>query len=519
MSENVSFHTTTQPKIGTELTLVTGGTIVQFADRLISPRPCRAGLANGTFTTFDLGQMMDEDADFVAELLDGVLELTRSQTLDFIPSATPSTEFEVGRLQDAFKHMEQAPYLNHVSIVGGGETPCSVPVLRRDTTKSLQSTIDPDGTYLLVGGLGGLGRSISELLVSNGAKNLAFISRSGAASEQSKAFLKDLTERGVNTQVYCVDVCDMKSLQELIEGSMASDLPKIVGVFQCAAVIKDAVFDNMTYEDWMVATRPKITGSWNLVQAMDAAGLDPFFIFLASSAGVIGNRGQANYAAGNCFEDAIARSRRRSGKHAVSIDLGPVLGAGMLAEDEAILNMLRASGFYGIRHEDFLKVVTHAITMETLPGVPTPAQVTLGVGTGGLMLQNQPADPYWSRTALYSYMNLVDMPPPDLSVDSAASKMDMKAMLATCADAGSATEIVSTGLMHMLAKAMNMLFEEMDAGKAPNSYGVDSLVAVGVRNWVLSNTGVQVSVFEVLSDKTIAELAELIVEKGGFGAK
>jgi NAD(P)-dependent dehydrogenase (short-subunit alcohol dehydrogenase family) len=461
--------------------------------------------------------MMVEDADFVAELLQNVLELTQNQPLDFVLSAMPSTQFEVGKLQDAFKHIERAPYLNHASIVGVGEAPCSVPVLRKDTTKSLQSSIHPNGTYLLVGGLGGLGRSISELLVSNGATNLAFISRSGASSEQSKAFLKDLTERGVNTQVYCVDVCDLRLLQQLIHGPMAKDLPKIVGVFQCAAVIKDAVFDNMTYEDWVAATRPKITGSWNIVQAMDH--LDPFFIFLASSAGVIGNRGQANYAAGNCFEDAIARSRRRRGKHAVSIDLGPVLGAGMLAEDEAILDMLRASGFYGIRHEDFLKVVTHAITMETLPGVPTPPQVTLGVGTGGLMLQNQPADPYWSRTALYSYLNLVDMPPPDLSLDSATSKMDMKAMLATCADTGSATDTVSTGLMHMLAKAMNMLFEEMDAGKPPNSYGVDSLVAVGVRNWVLSNTGVQVSVFEVLSDKTIAELAALVVEKGSFGAK
>ncbi|KAK7209781.1 hypothetical protein V2G26_016959 [Clonostachys chloroleuca] len=191
----------------------------------------------------------------------------------------------------------------------------------------------------------------------------------------------------------------------------------------------------------------------------------------------------------------------------------------MLAEDEGILDALRASGFYGIRHEDFLQVLEHAITMEILPGQRMPAQVILGVGTGGLMLQNQPADPYWSRTALYSYLNLVDMPPPDLSGGNAGLVMDIKSSLASCASVDAAAEIACTGLTGMLAKAMNMHLEEMDTGKPPNSYGVDSLVAVGVRNWILSNCGIQVSVFEILSERTIAELAMLVAEKGSFGER
>lgn len=487
---------------------------MQFADKSASPHVFRSGLTRGSFVNLDLAQMMVENVSLVSDMLHQSLRLIGYHRLN----AWSSPKFGIGELEDAFKHIQRAPYLNHVSITAGDETSGLVPVRRQDATKSLRASIDPDGTYVLAGGLGGLGRSICEMLVNNGARYLAFLSRSGASSEQSQAFLQSLADHGVMFGVYQVDICDKTALQGTIESLVARDMPPIRGVFQCAAVIKDAVFDNMTYEDWMIAAGPKMAGSWNLAETITHAGQDPFFIFLASSAGVIGNRGQANYAAGNCFEDALSRYLRLHGKHAVSIDLGPVLGAGMLAEDEGILDMLKASGFYGIRHEDFLKIVEHAITMETLPGIPMPAQVTLGVGTGGLLEQNQPADPYWSRTALYSYLNLVDMPPPDLSLSSdPSSKLDMKAMLACCTDISAAVDIVCAGLMHMLAKAMNMLFEEMDGNKPPNSYGVDSLVAVGVRNWVLSNTGVQVSVFEVLSDKTIAELAGLIAEKGGFG--
>jgi hypothetical protein len=83
----------------------------------------------------------------------------------------------------------------------------------------------------------------------------------------------------------------------------------------------------MTYEDWVIATEPKIQGSWNLHEAMPS-DLD-FFIFLSSSAAVIGARGQANYASGNAFQDSLAQYRRCHGQAAVSLDLGPILGVGV----------------------------------------------------------------------------------------------------------------------------------------------------------------------------------------------
>ncbi|UNI24086.1 Type I Iterative PKS [Purpureocillium takamizusanense] len=532
------------------------GTIVQFASRSAAARalPAAPG-GSATIVSFDLGQLMREDADFVAELFDKTAPRIQRETFDASRRQSNIDHvLEVGQLPAALDKIQATPYLGHITLTAGG----TVPVINTSPTKPLSACLDPERTYLLAGGLGGLGRSISDLLVANGARHLAYLSRGGASSATAREYLASLRARGVDARAYAVDICDADALTATLGETLAVEMPPVGGVFQCAAVLRDAVFDNMTWEDWDAAIKPKALGSWNLVQAIEATAVvaphaqdgetqyqhggddgdgdnssgRPFFVFLASSAGVIGNRGQANYAAGNAFKDALARNLRLRGRHAVALDLGPVLGAGMLAEDEAVLDILRASGFYGIRHGDFLKLVAHAITGETtttgIPGAassPIPPQVTLGVGTGGIIRQNQPADPYWSRTALYRYLNLVDVPaaPDGLSqaaagsAASSSSSGDLKALLACCESVGAAADVVQRGLMGMLAKAMNMLPEEVDAGKPPNAYGVDSLVAVGVRNFVISSFGVQVSVFEILSDGTIAELSLMIVQKGGYG--
>ncbi len=434
---------------------------------------------------------------------------------------TLATGFDISRLHDGVSHAQKNPQVGYVSItaVHHSEGGSPVRVFNRNATTLLPSCILPDETYLLVGGLGGLGRSIAQLLVTNGARHLAFISRSGCSSAEAQQFLQSLERNhGVNVRVYAVDACDMAALSAILQDTVASEMPRICGVFHCAAVLKDAVFDNMSFENWTTAFKPKATASWNTVQSIEALGYEPFYVFLASSAGVIGTRGQANHAAGNAFLDSLAKSLRIRGKRAISVDLGPILGAGMLTEDDSILDILRASGFYGIRHQDFLKVMKHAVTMETFRDQPLAPQIILGVGTGGLMAQNEPADPYWSRTALYSFLNIVDAPKPDLSAPSRRSSVtDVKSQLMHCTDIATAISIVCTGLSNMLAKSMNMLTEEIDVMRPANVYGVDSLVAVGVRSWVLGNCKVQVSVFEVMSDMTILDLSKSIVEKGQIG--
>lgn len=377
-----------------------------------------------------------------------------------------------------------------------------VKVSKRRTVRPLTETIKPDMTYLLVGGLGGLGRKIADLLVSNGATHLVFLSRSSIPSPTRQAWLDSLP---VTKTILGIDISNLASLS----AALSSISPPISAVFHCAAIIDDAIFDNMTYSSWSSAITPKLA-SWNVVQACPSSAAH---IFLSSSAGIIGSRAQSNYAAGNTFLDALAQYCRGRKQHAVSLDLGPIVGAGMLVENEDTLRALRSSGFIEIHYDDFLTVLRHAIQGESFPKRPLPAQIVLGVGTGGLLLQNNPADPYWSATAIYAGISAEDLTKETYARGDAQQDKSAKLDLGSAMDDAEAVEIVCGGLRAMMARAMSMPEEDIDVGRAPKAYGVDSLVAVGIRNWIVVSCEVDVSVFELLSDATIFEVAEGVISK------
>jgi hypothetical protein len=139
----------------------------------------------------------------------------------------------------------------------------------------------------------------------------------------------------------------------------------------------------------------------------------------------------------------------------------------------------------------------------------TPAQVITGTGTGGLVQQNSLQDPYWFGEARMAIMQTIDTIPESSSSDT----ISMQELLSNATSLSEATSIVLEGLVTLLGKAMNMLPVDLDMRKPVNGYGVDSLVAVGTRNWIFRETGVDVGVFEILSEISIAELAEVITAK------
>ena len=442
----------------------------------------------------------------------------------------PLRSFDYSQLPTAFHVVMGGARSGHVYCIRP-QSDKPVPTLPRPVHPASEY-LREDATYVLSGGLGGLGIEIAKLLAANGAKNIVFLARSGVKNELGRSCVEFLHHRGVKVLVLNVDICSREAVEYAARSIADRKMPPVRGVFQCAATVRDAVFENMTYDAWQAAVRPKTIGSWNLKEVFAGNSGDKeethldFFIFLSSSAGVIGSRGQSNYAVGNAFQDALALHINNSSPdtHAVSIDLGPVLGAGMLAEDPRTLDMLKASGFFGIRLEDVKRLVERSIAGFTDHENRIPAQVVIGVGTGGLIRQNKPADPYWTRTAMFAHLNKIDMPAEaegDSSEGGSAGgggDMNFPRMLKEASDPEEATAIVSTGLRTMLSKSMNIGVEDVDENRSPSAYGVDSLVAVGVRNWVHRECRVDVSVFEVLSDQSILELSALIVQKGGYGA-
>lgn len=175
--------------------------------------------------------------------------------------------------------------------------------------------LDPDATYLLVGGMGGLGRSLARNLAAAGARNIAFLSRSGDAS---------------------ADAASLRAAMAACE----RDLPPVRGVVQLAMVLRDVVFEKMAHAQWAQPLRPKVAGSRNLHEHFDADRPLDFFVLCSSVSGVVGNPGQAAYAAGNAYQDALAAYRQGRGLCAVAVDLGVMRNVSVLAEGNAKSSVL-----------------------------------------------------------------------------------------------------------------------------------------------------------------------------------
>ena len=111
-------------------------------------------------------------------------------------------------------------------------------------------------TFLFIGGLGGLGRSLAREFVASGARHIAFLSRSGDRKPEAKAIIDELGAQGAQVKVFPGDVADQSSFLAAME-QCSQQLPPIKGVIQMAMVLKDALIENMSYEEWTTPLRPK----------------------------------------------------------------------------------------------------------------------------------------------------------------------------------------------------------------------------------------------------------------------
>lgn len=190
-----------------------------------------------------------------------------------------------------------------------------VPIYRPPNT-----LFSPIGAYIIIGGLGGLGRYACSWLVDHGATCVYAISRSGISSSEAQALYDDLNSRnGISLEVIKADACDRTSISEILT-TIRAKVP-IKGIINMAMILGDAPMASMTGEEWDRALRVKIESSWILHEETKDDDLE-FFVLLSSIASVLGNRNQGSYNVGNTFLNALATYRRRMGKTAVAIALG-----------------------------------------------------------------------------------------------------------------------------------------------------------------------------------------------------
>jgi microcystin synthetase protein McyG len=198
------------------------------------------------------------------------------------------------------------------------------------------SQIDATGAYLVTGGLHGLGLVVATWLVDQGASTVVLMGRS-ARDESARAAIMDMQSRGARVVVSIGDVSVRAHVDRAL--NEVADV-HLSGVFHCAGVLDDGVLMSMTWERFASVFAAKVQGAWNLHDACGNADL----ILFSSGASVAGSAGQGNHAAANAFEDALAWMRQAQGRPAMSINWGPWAEIGAAADRrlEAAAGFLRA---------------------------------------------------------------------------------------------------------------------------------------------------------------------------------
>ncbi|KAG8159880.1 hypothetical protein KVR01_010517 [Diaporthe batatas] len=398
----------------------------------------------------------------------------------------PVLQFAMADVEKAFRFMQAGRHTGKVVVrVDAGDVVPAVP-------RTPEVKVSAGATYV-VAGLGGICREIARWLAEKGARALVLLSRSAASGSENRAFAEDLRNvYGTDVRAFDCDVGDRGALEAVLE--KCRDMPPIKGCVTGAMVLDDTLFDKMTADHVRKTVGPKVHGSWNLHDLLPR-DLD-FFVMLSSLAGVMGHRGQGNYGCGNIFQDYFASYRRSQGLRAMTIDIGYLLSVGFVAEHDEYVDHVKAMGLKVMHNSDL-----HGLLSIAMAQPHHPAQIMCGLP------HNESSDAwYWiadDRFAALRNQHHSGAGP------DAGGDVPLREELGRCGrdDLAAATDLVTRALAGRLARLMMMPEGDVDAGRPLSAYGVDSLVAVEVRNWVARETGVDVSVFDLMANVPMRALA------------
>ncbi|KAJ5539524.1 hypothetical protein N7513_007856 [Penicillium frequentans] len=370
-------------------------------------------------------------------------------------------------------------------------------------------------TYVISGGLGGLGRTLARWLVSRGARYLILLSRSGPRTTEASNLIHELKKQGATVATPQVDVGHLAKLRQVL-ADLSSSMPPIRGCISGTMVLRDKLFQNLTYEDWKISIAAKADVSWNLHLTMPN-DLD-FFVLISSVSGVIGNRGQANYAAGNTFQDALARYRISQGLKAVTIDMGVMVNDGVAAENNSLLNAMRRFGhLMEIKQDEVLALFDYYCNPQLPVLSQDYAQPVIGLELPSVMMAKGVELHHSIRRPMFSHLFRMGLDSNSLVVNDGAKKgsVDRPAALRS-ASAEEAVSMITEWIVLQVAHILGMSETDIETNKPLHSHGIDSLVAVDMKNWFLNELGAKVTVFDVMGNTSIKQISDMVAKQSRY---
>jgi NADPH:quinone reductase-like Zn-dependent oxidoreductase/acyl carrier protein len=431
-----------------------GGHFIEIGKREIWPAERVARVRDDIrYTPFDLVELSRDEPGTVQSMLRSLTEQLATGSLRPLPQRVFGLPQAVG----AFRYLAQARHTGKI-VVSHDEAICA--------SDPGSAVVRADATYLVAGGLGGLGRHVARWLAGRGARSLVLVGRSGV-TDANRAEVDELRRTGAAVTVVAADIAEPDAVAELCD-QIAATMPPLRGVIHAAGVLDDGVLLQQQWPQFDRVLAPKLAGAWNLHLATRARDLD-FFVLFSSVAAVLGSAGQGNYAAGNAFLDLLAAERRRQGLPGLSLNWGPWQGAGMAA---SVGDRQWATGGMGrIEPELGLALLAQALAQ------PAPQLGAFAVDWGAYLRQFPPdRHPPLLRELARS------MPPPSRGDAGGGDHRVLLERLAT-AEPDQRHEVTVEHLRELASRVLGVSAPHtLDVHRPLNELGLDSLMAVELRN-------------------------------------
>nr|AOG74797.1 polyketide synthase [Byssovorax cruenta] len=460
-----------------------------YADRPLGLSHFRKSLS---YAAIDLAGLSERKPALVGALLREVMAEFEAGRLKPLPYQL----FPVMRVEEAFRVMARGQHVG--KIVVSMHDP-EVRIAKAMGANRLG--IQQDGSYLITGGLGGLGLSVAAWMVHEGARHLVLVGRRGA-SEAARAAIKAMEEAGAQVRIVSADVSQRADVERVLQG-IEADLPPLLGIVHAAGVLDDRTMLELSREPFDKVMAPKMQGAWNLHSQTRNKRLS-FFVLYSSAAALIGSPGQGNYAAANAFLDALAHSRRRLGLPGLSIDWGTFAEVGLAAAQQIRGERLAYRGVKGLSPAQGVEVLGRLLSGE---------QTQVGVLDLNLR-QWLEFYPSAARSPLWTEL----LKEQRRSAQSAQGASHFRQALES-EKPDRRRALLEQHLCEQLSRVLRLPASRIDRLSGFSSLGMDSLMSLELRNRLEASLGLKLSATLLFTYSNLAALAEHLLDRMGLGGE
>ncbi len=437
---------------------------------------------NISFFAIDMARMGEDDPSAMGEIFSEISQLMADGRLRPLPVEV----FPLNRVSEAFERMAEGQHIGKVVIT---LEPEEVEVALDD---GKPARFEPDGAYLVTGGVGGYGLAVAVWLARHGAGHLYLVSISGTTTKATQKGLSQIEAAGAQATVLAADMAKKDHVERVIEEIAANGRP-LRGVIHAAVVYDDGLISRLNESRMARVLAPKVQGSWNLHDATKTLALD-FFVMFSSIAAPLGNFGQANYAAANFFQESLARYRQALGLPALAISWGALDGAGQVSRSPELQKFFESSG-------------TPAMPLET----------TLSA-LGTLLRKDEPVVAFaaidWDKFGL---VNAHVCAQPRIvghrsGTDSSSSGDRRAYQEVMAAPKAARPDILVRYMTEAIGRVLKVDPKRIEADVPLQDLGLDSLTGFQLKNRTETEFGVSLQVSAFLQSPTVTKLADAVAK-------